>query len=164
MSIQYDSKHQKIPSIQIDFKSQIKEGYISPFETLDVDFFFYTLFPGKFQEGFVIQFEDTESKELNVMAKATAIDVPIWIENLNIDLKICMYDRLYQEVIRVHNRASAALRITFEIPSELKNHLEVLPKTAFIQAKSDFSAQLKFIARQTLKADAASFFDEQTGM
>ena len=43
MSIQYDSKHQKIPSIQIDFKSQIKEGYISPFETLDVDFFFYTL-------------------------------------------------------------------------------------------------------------------------
>lgn len=69
-----------------------------------MDFFFYTSFPGKFQENFTIEFEDADSKELNIMAKATAIDVPIWIENLNIDLKICMYDRLYQDVIRVHNR------------------------------------------------------------
>lgn len=69
-----------------------------------MDFFFHTSFPGKFQENFTIEFEDTDSKELNIMAKATAIDVPIWIENLNIDLKICMYDRLYQDVIRVHNR------------------------------------------------------------
>lgn len=61
-------------------------------------------------------------------------------------------------------RASAALRITFEIPSELKNHLEILPKTAFIQAKSDFSAQLKFIARQSLTTDAPTYFDEQTGV
>ena len=79
--------------------------------------------------------------------KATAIDLPIWIENINIDLKICMYDRLYQDVVRVHNRANAALRITFEIPNELKNHLEILPKTAFIQAKSEFFAQVKFMPR-----------------
>lgn len=82
----------------------VTEGYIAPFQTIDLDFFFSTSFPGKFQENFTIQFDDEDSKELNVISKATAIDVPIWIENLNIDLKICMYDRLYQEVIRVHNR------------------------------------------------------------
>lgn len=75
-----------------------------------------------------------------------------------------MYDRLYQEVIKVHNRASAALRITFEIPNELKNHMEILPKTAFIQAKSEFSAQLKFIARPTLVQDATEYFDFETGV
>lgn len=61
-------------------------------------------------------------------------------------------------------RASAALRITFEIPNELKNHMEILPKTAFIQAKADFSAQLKFIARSSLREDARNFFDSQTGV
>jgi hypothetical protein len=75
-----------------------------------------------------------------------------------------MYDRLYQDVINVHNRASAALRITFEIPNELKNHMEILPKTAFIQAKSEFSAQLKFIARTGLADDADKFFDSDTGV
>ena len=90
--------------------------------------------------------------------------MPIWLENINIDMKICMYDRLYQDVLRVHNRASAALRITFDVPNELKNHLEILPKTAFIQAKSEFSAQVKFVAKKSLEVDAPNFFDKQTGI
>lgn len=61
-------------------------------------------------------------------------------------------------------RASAALRITFEIPDEMKNHMEILPKTAFIQAKSEFSAQLKFIARSSLQTDAMNYFDTSTGV
>ena len=56
------------------------------------------------------------------------------------------------------------MRITFEIPTEFRNHLEILPKTAFIQAKSDFCAQLKFIARTSLAQDAANFFDPHTGV
>lgn len=75
-----------------------------------------------------------------------------------------MYDRLYQDVIRVHNRASSALRITFEVPSELRNHLEILPKTAFIQAKSEFAAQIKFTAKKSLPKDAPQHFDSITGV
>ena len=56
------------------------------------------------------------------------------------------------------------MRITFEVPSELKNHLEILPKTAFIQAKSDFSAQLKFVAKNSLAHDASKYFDKATGV
>ena len=59
---------------------------------------------------------------------------------------------------------SAALRITFDIPDALKNHMEILPKTAFIQARAEFSAQLKFIARSTLKEDALDCFDSETGV
>ncbi len=82
----------------------VREGYIGPFQSVEVEFLFSSTFPGKFQENYFVQFEDEDSKQLSITAKATAIDVPIWIENLNVDLKICMYDRLYQEVIRVHNR------------------------------------------------------------
>jgi hypothetical protein len=99
-----------------------------------------------------------------LIAKGTGVDVPIWIENPNIDLKICMYDRLYQDVIQVHNRSNAALRITFELPNEIKNHMEILPKTAFIQAKAEFQGQLKFIARSNLATDAKQYFDPELGV
>ena len=43
--------------------------------------------------------------------------------------------------------------------------MEILPKTAFIQAKSDFSAQLKFVAKNSLGSqDAAKYFDQATGV
>ena len=44
-------------------------------------------------------------------------------------------------------RASTALRLKFEVCKELRNHLELLPKTGYIQAQSQFSAQLKFLPR-----------------
>ena len=46
-----------------------------------------------------------------------------------------------------HFRATSALRLKFEVCKELKNHLELLPKTAYVQAESQFSAQLKFLPR-----------------
>ena len=76
-----------------------------------------------------------------------AIDVPVWVERQTVDLKICMFDRLYQDTILVNNRATTALRLKFEVCKELRNHLELLPKTGYIQAQSQFSAQLKFVPR-----------------
>ena len=39
-----------------------------------------------------------------MQALANAVDVPVWVERQNIDLKICMFDRLYQDTILVNNR------------------------------------------------------------
>lgn len=33
-----------------------------------------------------------------------AIDVPVWVERQTVDLKICMFDRLFQDTILVNNR------------------------------------------------------------
>ena len=42
--------------------------------------------------------------QISIQALANAIDVPVWIERQTVDLKICMYDRLYQDTIIVNNR------------------------------------------------------------
>jgi hypothetical protein len=42
----------------------IKEGPIGPFSTVDLEFVFFPTFPGKYNEQFVIQFEDEDSKEV----------------------------------------------------------------------------------------------------
>ena len=62
------------------------------------------------------------------------------------------------------SRATSALRLRFEVPKELRNHLDMLPKTAYIQAESQFSAQLKFLPRKSLLTDAECFMDKETGL
>lgn len=54
---------------------------------------------------------------------------------------------VYVNVCFVCFRASTALRLTFTVCKELKNHMDILPKTGYIQAKSTFFAQLKFLPR-----------------
>lgn len=61
-------------------------------------------------------------------------------------------------------RATSALKLTFEVPKSLRKHMELLPKTGFVQAQSSFSAQLKFLPRCTIAEDAPNFFDKEMGV
>lgn len=82
---------------------------------------------------------------------AQSLDVPVWIENPSIDFKICMFDRLYQDALVLRNRSSAALRVSVDIqPRSLQNHIEIVPRTAYIQAKSSFSLQVKLTAHPSI--------------
>ena len=36
---------------------------------------------------------------------ATAIELPVWVSRENVDLRICMLDRLYQDTIILNNRS-----------------------------------------------------------
>ncbi|CAH2319986.1 Hypothetical predicted protein [Pelobates cultripes] len=143
---------------------EVTKGDIGPFATVKIPLIFTPTFPVKVQEFFQISFDDPNSKPIPITATGIAIDVPVYVPNSNIDLKICTYDRLYQDSIIIKNRATTALRLKFEVCKELKNHMELLPKTGFIQAQSSFSVQLKFLPRLSLPDDAAAYFDKETGV
>lgn len=58
--------------------------------------------------------------QLSVRTVANAIDVPVWVERQTVDLKICMFDRLYQDTIVVNNRlgpldSSLTARFNFKL-------------------------------------------------
>jgi hypothetical protein len=36
--------------------------------------------------------------------KGAALDVPVWLPQPNVDLNICMFERLYQDTIVVNSR------------------------------------------------------------
>ncbi|KAM8927645.1 cilia- and flagella-associated protein 74 [Pelodytes ibericus] len=143
---------------------EITEGEIGPFTSVKIPVIFAPTFPGKVDSLFQISFENLHSKPICVSVTGIAIDVPVYVPNSNIDLKICTYDRLYQDSIVVKNRATTALRLKFEVCRELKSHMELLPKTGFIQAHSSFSVQLKFLPRLSLSKDAGTYFDKETGV
>ncbi|KAL4221191.1 hypothetical protein ACF0H5_019455 [Mactra antiquata] len=142
----------------------IATGEIGPFSSVKLEIIWNPSVPGKVDSEFLVTFADPLSDSISVRAIGTAIDVPVWVERQTVDLKICMLDRLYQDTIVVNNRATTALRLKFEVCKELRDHLELLPKTGYIQAQSQFSAQLKFLPRKSLFDEGGRYFDKETGV
>ncbi|XP_010187029.1 PREDICTED: uncharacterized protein CFAP74, partial [Mesitornis unicolor] len=141
---------------------KVTEGEIGPFSSVKLQVLFVPAVPGDVQAEFVIMFDNSDCKPLYFSAVGVSIDVPVWVPNPNIDLKICMYDRLYQDCVVIQSRAKTTLRLKFKVCKELRKHMELLPKTGYIQAQSSFSVQLKFLPRQSLREDARSYFNEET--
>ena len=64
-NISYLDGHQdENPRIDEILMGKIKDGFLAPFSSVELDFNFSPLFPGKFKENFVIVFEDKDSKEV----------------------------------------------------------------------------------------------------
>lgn len=77
--------------------------------------------------------------------------------------------RIFLSVTIVHvfsfTRATSALRLTFQIPKDVRDYIDILPKTAYIQAESEFSAQLKLLPRSSLVTDElTSCYDKTNGL
>ncbi|XP_074748670.1 cilia- and flagella-associated protein 74 [Strix uralensis] len=141
---------------------KVTEGEIGPFSSVKLQIIFVPAIPGDVQAEFVIMFDNSDCKPLCFSAIGVSTDVPVWVPNPNIDLKICMYDRLYQDCVAIRSRAKTTLRLKFEVCKELSKHMELLPKAGYIQAQSSFSVQLKFLPRPSLPEDAGNYFNEET--
>ncbi|XP_032616781.1 cilia- and flagella-associated protein 74 [Hylobates moloch] len=132
---------------------EITEGEIGPFSSIKVPIIFTPVVPGDVQARFKVTFKNPQCPTLHFRVMGVAIDVPVWVPKPSVDLKICMYDRLYQDSVLVHTRSKAALRLKFEVCKELRAHLELLPETGYIQAQSSYSVQLKFLPRSATCQD-----------
>ncbi|XP_060787631.1 cilia- and flagella-associated protein 74 [Neoarius graeffei] len=162
----------KVTEVEQDHESEIAEislgkvleGEVDPFASVKLPIIFTPTIPGETKLDIKIRFSQQNCEPIVVSACGVAQSVPVWVTKPSMDLKICMYDHLYQDCIEVQSRASTALRLTFEVCKKLKNHMDILPKTGYIQAKSSFRAQLRFLPRCSLPEDAKSFFDQDTGV
>ncbi|XP_037237487.1 cilia- and flagella-associated protein 74 [Falco rusticolus] len=141
---------------------KVTEGEIGPRSSVKLQIIFVPAIPGDVRAEFVIMFDNSDCKPLCFSAVGVSVDVPVWVPNPNVDLKICMYDRLYQDCVVIQSRAKATLRLKFEVCKGLSKHMELLPKTGYIQAQSSFSVRLKFLPRHSLPEDAGSYFNEET--
>ncbi|XP_065817273.1 LOW QUALITY PROTEIN: cilia- and flagella-associated protein 74 [Labrus bergylta] len=142
----------------------VRGGEVGPFESIKLEFLFTPTIPGEAKLDFRIKFSDLNSKPIPIQVRGVAASIPVWVERSTIDLKICTFDRFYQDIITIQSRSSIALKLTFEVCSEMKKHMEVLPKTCFIQAQSSFNALLKFQPRCSLAENAKKCYDRDTGV
>ncbi|XP_068589913.1 cilia- and flagella-associated protein 74 isoform X3 [Cebidichthys violaceus] len=159
--VQMDQSHSDSGDISL---GNVREGEIGPFESLKLEVVFTPTIPGEAKLDFHVKFSDLTCKPIPIQVRGVAVSVPVCVVQPSIDLKICMFDRLYQDSIMVQNRANTALKLTFEVCPEMRKHMEILPKTGFVQAQSNFNAQLKFLPRSSLSKDAKKLFDSDTGV
>ncbi|XP_043851370.1 cilia- and flagella-associated protein 74 [Dromiciops gliroides] len=141
---------------------EITTNEIGPFSSIKIPIIFTPIIPGSSEAKFQITFKNSNCSPLHFTAVGLAIIVPVWVPKPNVDLKICMYDRLYQDSVIIETRSKAALRLKFEVCKELQKHIELLPETGYIQAQSSYSVQLKFLPRHSLPEDAGEYFDKDT--
>lgn len=59
-------------------------------------------------------------------------------------MNVCTYGFLYQDQFTISNSAKTVRVITFHVPPEAGNMLQVLPKTGYVQAESSLTAQVGF--------------------
>ena len=100
------------------------------------------------------------SLQITVKAIGEGLDLPIFVSQDTIDLKICTTNSLYQDTIQVHNRGNTALRVAFTLPPELAPHLEISPPHGLVQGASSFSAQLKFLPLPGIFTECEKYFKD----
>ncbi|XP_049610848.1 cilia- and flagella-associated protein 74 isoform X2 [Syngnathus scovelli] len=142
----------------------VREGDIGPFESVKLEIIFSPTVPGEVKLDLYIKFSDPTSFPIAILVKGEGAGLPVWVVEPNIDMKICMFDRLYQEVVTLQSSTSTALKLTFDLWPEMRKHMEIIPRTGFLQAQSSFTAHLKFVPRNTLPQDAGKYFDSATGV
>ncbi|XP_030641105.1 cilia- and flagella-associated protein 74 [Chanos chanos] len=141
---------------------EITEGEVGPFASVKIPVVFTPTIPGEAYLDLRILFSQSDCDPVVVNMRGEAVAALVWVSRPNIDLKVCLFDRPCGDLIEVHSRANRSLKLTFKVCKELKNHLEILPKSGHIQARSSFKAKLKFKPRCTLPEDAKNFFDKET--
>ncbi|EDV24224.1 uncharacterized protein TRIADDRAFT_57490 [Trichoplax adhaerens] len=139
------------------------KGHINSFSSVEIELNFAPLVTGRATSDFQIAFTDPESVPIVVTAVGTGIDVAVWVKRQVIDLKVCMVDRLYQDSVIIQNRATSALRLRFDVPKPMQEHLEILPRHGIVQAESSFSAQLKFLPRRDIRETCKKYVDPISG-
>uniref|UniRef100_A0A3Q3XH14 Uncharacterized protein n=1 Tax=Mola mola TaxID=94237 RepID=A0A3Q3XH14_MOLML len=151
--LQPESENQELSE---ELQQEEPDGEIGPFESIKLEVVFTPTIPG---EAKICCY-----KQIPVHVRGVAVSIPVWVVWPNIDLKICMFDHLYQDSIILQSSAGTALKLTFEVCPEMRKHMEILPKAGVIQAHSSFNAHLKFLPRCSLSKDAKTFFDRNTGV
>ncbi|XP_061625255.1 cilia- and flagella-associated protein 74 isoform X1 [Phyllopteryx taeniolatus] len=142
----------------------VREGDIGPFESVKLEIIFSPTVPGEVKLDLYIKFSDPTSCPIAILVKGEGVGLPVWVVEPNIDMKICMFDHLYQEVVTLQSSTSRALKLTFDLWPEMRKHMEIIPRTGFLQAQSSFTAHLKFVPRNTLPQDANKYFDSATSV
>jgi len=83
-------------------------------------------------------------EERRVLVRGSCIDVPIYAEKEEYDLKTCVYDRVFREDIVLHNRQSVAMKIHVAHPHQIIGELQMNPTVAYIQGHKQQIFSVKF--------------------
>ena len=131
-------------------------GSVGSYSEIYHDITFAPLSPGRFKEERVLHFDHTD-ETIKLVIVATSIKVPIYVAEPVVDMKCCVYDKLYRKNVVVKNRGKISFKIYAKPPPELQDFVEFNPDMGFIQPDVDFEMKMKFRPTKDILAKCGKY-------
>ena len=130
----------------------MKHGSISGYSTSQVHIAFKPNRPStaSFILRFTFQSPDDEFKTFtkDLPFRAIGADVPVFLDNDNIDFGVCFYNELYRASLVTRNRSGLSQRFTIDVPPNVSKFIEFQPKMGFIQPQQMLQVAVKLRVNQ----------------
>lgn len=84
---------------------------------------FAPLSPGRFKEERILQFDGTD-ETIKITIVATSIKLPIYVAEPVVDLRCCVYGKLYRKKVVIKNRGKISFKAHVKPPPELADFVE----------------------------------------
>jgi len=97
------------------------------------------------------------TREQRVTVRAKGDKVPIFLDEETVDLRTCLFGRVYRKRLEVRNRAKTAYRVNVKVASMFRGLVEVSPDMAFVQGRSSQILNIKFAPTPELLARIGHF-------
>jgi hypothetical protein len=145
-----------------------KSGVLHPHDLVEITLNFDPKLTGKLSASVIIDVtaENELVERFSLPIRANTLDLPISVSETEFDMNVCTFGFLYQDQFIISNSAKTVRVITFHVPPEAGNMLQVLPKTGYVQAESSLTAQIKFQPdEEKLQEEACyDYYDPDTGV
>jgi hypothetical protein len=89
------------------------------------------------------------------------VDVPIYVEQQEINMNVMVYEQFYREKIVLFNRGSTAMKVQLFFPRDFKPYLEFNPTLGFIQGNGKFEIWAKLKPDRSILQTCSRFLIKQ---
>jgi hypothetical protein len=115
---------------QVQFKRTVEiEGY----SELKFAFTFVPYKLTSILQEFTLFFENQDYCDpVPISLQGKCVDVPIYVESLQYDLYVLVYEQFYRQRIILHNRSANSMKIQLTFPKDFKPYLEFNPTLGYI--------------------------------
>jgi hypothetical protein len=146
------------------------EGFVNGYDKTFMEVICAPLTVGESFAQFVSEFDgvlDTDgtadpegrliTRQQIITLKVKGEEVPIYLDDVNVDMKCTLYGRIYRQRLEVKNRGAVSYRLNISVPSPVNKYVEINPQMLFVQARASQSINIKFTPTAEMLQDCSQF-------
>lgn len=148
----------------------MQEGVLPGYDSITLTVRCAPLTVGYIERQFVVKFHQVDenaksvdekgvfvTKEQYITVRVQAEELPIFVEEEEVDLKCTLHERIFRRKLIVKNRGKTAYRLQLKVMKMFQAFVEVQPSIFFVQAKSSQSINIRLTPKPEIVRKLAHF-------
>lgn len=137
------------------------QGTLGNHETKEIMLRFNPKAVGEARAVFDLAYTDANTPNSTVEVVGICADSPVYLEQPDLDLKICKIGQTYVCPVVLKNRATNhTARVNFEIPKPARKYITIAPRVSSVPPQAQLKALLTFSPSDAMRGDCAEFAKE----